>query len=53
VFNDLQDGRLTEKEVKEILAIIESYAFRKMIVDNSTQGLNKMFITFSPRVNAS
>lgn len=50
VFNDLQNGILTEKEVKEILAIIESYAFRKMIVDNSTQGLNKMFITFSKEI---
>lgn len=50
VFNDLQHGILTEKEVKEILAIIESYAFRKMIVDNSTQGLNKMFITFSKEI---
>lgn len=50
VFNDLQHGILTEKEVKEILAIIEVYAFRKMIVDNSTQGLNKMFITFSKEI---
>lgn len=50
VFNDWQDGRLTGKEVEEILSIIESYAFRKMIVDNSTQGLNKMFITFSKEI---
>ena len=50
VFNDLKQGFLTEDAVTEILAIIESYAFRKIIVDNSTQGLNKMFITFSKEI---
>ncbi len=47
VFSDLKDGILTEQAVKDILITIESYAFRKMLVDNTTQGLNKMFITLS------
>ena len=47
VFNDLKDNIFSEEIVKEILIIIESYAFRKILVDNTTQGLNKMFITLS------
>ncbi|MFA6420451.1 MAG: DUF1524 domain-containing protein, partial [archaeon] len=33
-----------------ILKIIESYAFRKMLVDNTTQGLNKLFVTISKEI---
>jgi len=47
VFNDLKNSILTEQAVKDILTTIESYAFRKILVDNTTQGLNKMFITLS------
>ena len=50
VFNDLKKGILSEKIVKEILIIIESYAFRKILVDNTTQGLNKMFVTLSREI---
>lgn len=44
VFSDLNEGILSEKTVSDILTTIESYAFRKILVDNTTQGLNKLFI---------
>ncbi len=50
VFNDLTNNDISEKNVVEILKIIESYAFRKFLVDNTTQGLNKIFITLSKEI---
>jgi uncharacterized protein with ParB-like and HNH nuclease domain len=50
VFHDLNNNILTTEVVHKILLIIESYAFRKVLVDNTTQGLNKMFITFSKEI---
>lgn len=50
VFNDLKNNIISEETTKEILKIIESYAFRKILVDNTTQGLNKMFITLSKEI---
>jgi len=50
LFNDLKNNVLSEEVVKDILKIIESYAFRKILVDNTTQGLNKMFITLSKEI---
>ncbi len=50
VFNDTKNHVISEEIVKEILTIIESYAFRKILVDNTTQGLNKMFITLSKEI---
>lgn len=50
VFNDLRNNVISEEIVKEILILIESYAFRKILVDNTTQGLNKMFITLSKEI---
>lgn len=47
VFDDLLNERLFHSQVVNILSLIESYAFRKIIVDNTTQGLNKMFITLA------
>ena len=38
VFNDLKEDILSEQIVKEILTTVESYAFRKILVDNTTQG---------------
>jgi uncharacterized protein with ParB-like and HNH nuclease domain len=49
-FNDFQCGTIDIQTVCQILLIIESYVFRKLIVDNTTQGLNKMFITFSKEI---
>ena len=43
VFDDLEKKSLSEKTVIKILETIESYVIRKTLVDNSTQGLNKMF----------
>jgi hypothetical protein len=46
----LNKGILSVNIVHEILLVIESYAFRKSLVDNTTQGLNKMFITFAKEI---
>jgi hypothetical protein len=50
LFDDLNRGILSVNIVHDILLIIESYAFRKSLVDNTTQGLNKMFITFAKEI---
>jgi uncharacterized protein with ParB-like and HNH nuclease domain len=50
VFNDFNCGIINSQTVYGVLVIIESYVFRKLIVDNTTQGLNKMFITFSKEI---
>jgi len=50
IFNDEKFKNLNEDKIKTILTIIESYAFRKILVDNTTQGLNKMFITLSKEI---
>jgi uncharacterized protein with ParB-like and HNH nuclease domain len=50
LFDDLKNNILSEEIVKDVLKIIESYAFRKILVDNTTQGLNKMFITLSKEI---
>ncbi|MCC7196993.1 DUF262 domain-containing protein [Candidatus Peregrinibacteria bacterium] len=47
VFNELTLGNLDGDTIKNILIIIESYAFRKILVDNTTQGLNKLFISLA------
>lgn len=47
IFNELYLKNINEKVIKNILTIIESYAFRKILVDNTTQGLNKLFITLA------
>ena len=50
VLNDLEDNILSEDNVKEILILIESYAFRKIFVYNSTAGLNKLFVIISKEI---
>lgn len=50
IFNDAKLQNLSETNIIEILTLIESYAFRKILVDNTTQGLNKMFITLSKEI---
>jgi len=47
VFNELNSGNIDEESTENVLIIIESYAFRKILVDNTTQGLNKLFITLA------
>ncbi len=47
VFNELNSGNIDEETTKNVLITIESYAFRKILVDNTTQGLNKLFITLA------
>lgn len=50
VFYDVKIEDIDENVVIEILTIVESYAFRKILVDNSTQGLNKMFTALSKEI---
>ncbi|WP_198288751.1 DUF262 domain-containing protein [Leptospira vanthielii] len=47
LFTDFDKKIITEETIIEVLKTVESYAFRKMLVDNSTQGLNKLFVTLS------
>lgn len=45
VFHEANEGNLDDEITKNVLTIIESYAFRKILVDNTTQGLNKLFVS--------
>jgi uncharacterized protein with ParB-like and HNH nuclease domain len=50
VFHLLEQNNLNEKKVVNIIQLIESYAFRKIIVNNTTQGLNKFFLTLHKEI---
>ena len=50
VFDLLEDQILNEKEVAEIIKLIESYAFRKILVDSTTKSLNKFFLTLDKEI---
>ena len=47
LFYDYKKGLVGGDIVLKVLTLIESYIFRKVIVDGSTQGLNKFFLTLS------
>ena len=50
VFNDHEENRITAQTITQVLKTIESHAFRKVLVDNSTQGLNKMYVTLAREI---
>jgi uncharacterized protein with ParB-like and HNH nuclease domain len=50
LFEDLDKGLVSESTVLEILKLIQSQIFRKLLVDNGTQGFNKMYITFAKEI---
>lgn len=50
LFEDLDKSIVTENTVLEILKLIQSQIFRKLLVDNGTQGFNKMYITFAKEI---
>ncbi len=50
VFTDLESWFLNENNIIDILNIIESYSFRKILVDGTTQWLNKLFITLAKEI---
>jgi uncharacterized protein with ParB-like and HNH nuclease domain len=50
IFDLLEQQILSEQNVVEITKLIESYAFRKILVDNTTQGLNKFFLTLDKEI---
>jgi uncharacterized protein with ParB-like and HNH nuclease domain len=50
IFDLLELGTLDQKNVADILQIIESHAFRKILVNNTTQGLNKFFLTLDKEI---
>ena len=47
LFYDYKKGLVGANVVLKALTLIESYIFRKVIADGSTQGLNKFFLTLS------
>jgi uncharacterized protein with ParB-like and HNH nuclease domain len=47
LFYDYKKGLVSGDVLLKVLTLIESYVFRKVIVDGSTQGLNKFFLTLS------
>ena len=50
VFDLFNQGVIGASDVQDIIQLIESYAFRKILVNNSTQGLNKFFLTLSKEI---
>ena len=46
----LLDLNLQENVVIKVLEILESYIFRKLIIDGKTTGLNKFFVTLSKEI---
>ena len=42
---------LPEEEIVLVLKLIESYAFRRIIVEGTNQGLNKFFIILAKEIN--
>lgn len=50
IFSDLENGDLNQDDIINILNIIESYSFRKILVDGTTQGLNKLFIILAKEI---
>ncbi len=50
VFDLFEQNILQESDVIRIIQLIESYAFRRILVTNSTQGLNKLFIVLSKEI---
>jgi len=50
LLNDLEKEIVNTQTVIDVTAIIESYAFRKLIVDNTTQGLNRFFTTLAKEI---
>ena len=53
VFDDYTKGILKKEEVIEILSIVESFAFRRLIVDLPTNALNKIFMTLGREIKKS
>ncbi len=50
VFDLFTQNVLNVSDVLNIIQLIESYAFRKILVDYTTQGLNKFFLTLSKEI---
>ena len=49
VFSLYNRSNLNEGDIVKIIQLIESYAFRKIIINN-TQGLNKLYLTLSREI---
>lgn len=50
VFDDYVNDILIKEEVVEILGIVESFAFRRLITDLPTNALNKIFMTLGREI---
>lgn len=45
LLDDYENGKLSETEVAEVLSLIETYLFRRLICEVPTNALNKIFAT--------
>lgn len=50
VFDDYKNNEINEQELVEILKIIESYVFRRIICKAPTNALNKVFMNLSKEI---
>lgn len=50
VFELLDQGLLDHQTVADIIQLIESYTFRKLLVTKSTQGFNKLYLTLAKEI---
>lgn len=50
VFDDYANNIITKEGIIEILSIIESFAFRRLITDLPTNALNKIFMTLGKEI---
>lgn len=50
VFNDVEEGLINNKNLKEILEILIAYTFRRTICEASTNALNKIFMVLGREI---
>ncbi|GAA8549925.1 DUF262 and DUF1524 domain-containing protein [Helicobacter pylori] len=51
LYSDYSDGVLSEKDFKHSIALIESYLFRRAVCGLGTNSLNKVFASFTKKIN--
>ncbi|GAA7547196.1 DUF262 and DUF1524 domain-containing protein [Helicobacter pylori] len=51
LYNDYSDGVLSKQDFIPIIALIESYICRRMVCGLGTNGLNKIFASFTKKIN--
>ncbi len=51
LYSDYRDGVLSKQDFIPIIALIESYIFRRAVCGLGTNGLNKIFASFTKKIN--